>query len=120
MAYQQLVRYLRISPKKLRLLGKIIRGQKPEAAITQLSIQGQKGAKFIADGIKTALNNAPQENVDISSFVISSLSCQKGPVFMRRWIKSRGRSTPKRKPTTHLVINFVPPKEKPVKHRNGS
>lgn len=105
--YSHEVRYLRVSQKKLRQVGKLVKGLTANDAIRQLNLQPQKGAKFLAKAVATAKNNAEQAGVKIEGLTISSISVQKGPNFMRRWIKPKGRSTPKRKPTSHAFILFV-------------
>lgn len=109
--YSHEVRYLRVGQKKLRQVGKLVKGLSANDAIRQLNLQPQKGAKFLAKAVATAKNNAEQAGVKIEQLVISSISVQKGPTFMRRWIKPKGRSTPKRKPTSHAVILFVDKKD---------
>jgi large subunit ribosomal protein L22 len=107
MIYQHEVRYLRISQKKLKQVGKLVRGQTANDAIRNLKLQPQKGATFLAKAIAAAKNNAEQAGVKLEKMTISSIAAQKGPIFMRRWIRAKGRSTPKRKPTSHAVILFV-------------
>ena len=111
MTYSHQVRYLRISQKKLKQVGKLVRGQTAGEGIRNLKLQPQKGASFLAKAIAAAKNNAEQAGVKIDKLTISSISAQKGPVFMRRWIRAKGRSTPKRKPTSHAVILFIEPKD---------
>lgn len=110
MTYTHTVRYLRVSQKKLGHISRLVRGHTATEAIAILSLQPQKGAKFIAKAIGAAKNNATQGGVKLEKMVISSVAAQKGPIFMRRWIKPKGRSTPKRKPTSHANILFIEPK----------
>lgn len=110
MVYQQRVKYLRIAPKKLSLMGKAVVGMNPATAQEFLSVQRQKAAGQLATAIGTAINNAAQVNIDLASTVIIGISAQKGPVFMRRFIVSKGRAMPKRKPTSHTLILFGKPK----------
>lgn len=107
MTYSHTVRYLRISQKKLALVGKVVRGLTAPEAVRQLMQQPQKGARFLAKAITAAQNNAEQQGVKLDNMIISSISAQRGPTFMRRWIKPKGRATPKRKPTSHAVVLFV-------------
>lgn len=112
MVYQQRVRYLRIAQKKLSLIGKAVIGMSPATAREFLSVQSQKGAAQLATAIATAENNAAQSNIDLAKTVIIGISASKGPTFMRRFIVSKGRAMPKRKPTTHTTILFGKPKVK--------
>lgn len=111
MVFTHKVKYLRIAPKKLRLIGKAVIGMAPKPAVEFLSVQRQKGAAQLATAITAAENNASQANLDLAQTVIIGISAQKGPTFMRRWIVSKGRSLPKAKPTTHAFILFGKPKK---------
>ncbi len=116
MVYAHTVKYLRIAPKKLSLMGKEVIGMHPKDASTLLSVQRQKAAHQLATAITAAENNASQSNIDLSKMVVIGVSAQKGPSFMRRFIVSKGRALPKAKPTTHAVIIFGEPKvKKPTK-----
>jgi len=110
MVFQQRVKYLRIAPKKLSLMGKAIIGMAPATAREFLSVQRQKSAAHLGAAIATAENNAAQVNIDLAKTVVIGVSAQRGPVFMRRFIVSKGRAMPKRKPTTHTLILFGKPK----------
>lgn len=115
MEYRHPVRYLRVAPKKMALMSKEIIGKTPEQACEWLSVQNQKSARYLASAIAAAINNAAQERIDLNKTVVIGVSNQKGPVFMRRWIVSKGRALPKRKPTTHSFILFGHKKVKPAK-----
>lgn len=111
MVYRHPVKYLRIAPKKMTLIGKTVVGMSPVAAQEFLSIQRQKAAAQLATAIGAAINNAAQVNVDLNTMVIIGVSAQKGPIFMRRFIVSKGRAMPKRKPTSHVNVLFGKAKE---------
>ena len=106
---------MRVSQKKLTQLGKILRGKTIDQAVAFLTLQPQKGADILKKAVLAARNNAEQEGVKINNLTIAGVACQKGPIFMRRWIKAKGRSTPKRKPTSHAMIVFAD--AKPVKEK---
>lgn len=107
MLYSHQVKYLRISPKKLQQVAKLVKGQKTAQAINILLVQKQKGASMLAKAIEAAQNNASQVNIDLTKFKLVGIACSKGPVFMRRWIRLRGTAAPKRKYTTHARLDFV-------------
>lgn len=104
MKHSHTVKYLRIAPKKLALISKTIKGKPVLSAIDYLGIQKQKGGGLIGKALKTAINNIEAAGHKTDDAKVLAVSVQKGPVFMRRWIRSRGRATPKRKPTSHLTV----------------
>ncbi|OGK20591.1 hypothetical protein A3C23_05350 [Candidatus Roizmanbacteria bacterium RIFCSPHIGHO2_02_FULL_37_13b] len=52
------IKYLRISPKKLRLLVDDIKRQTPRVALELLPLSSKRGSKFLFKAIKSAVNNA--------------------------------------------------------------
>jgi len=118
MSYQHKVRFMRVSPKKLRMVAKLILGKNTKTALDILTVQKQKGSSLLYKAISAAVNNAEANNIDVTKMDIISISSNKGPVFMRRWIRPRGMSQPKRKYTSHALIVFGQKKKK-VKTRKA-
>ena len=106
MKYQHTVKFVRVAPKKVRIFAKGLKGLEVKAAEDYLLVQKQKSAVLIGKALKAALNNAEQEGVKTDGAKVLAVSANKGPVFMRRWIRARGRALPKRKPTAHITITI--------------
>lgn len=104
MKHSHTVKYLRIAPKKLSLISKTVKGKTVKNAVDYLGVQKQKGGDFISKALMSAINNIEATGVKTDDAKILAVLVQKGPVFMRRWIRARGRATPKRKPTSHLTV----------------
>lgn len=105
--YIHKVTYLRISPQKLRLVGRAIKGKTVADADAFLAVQHQKGARALRKAIAAGVHNAAAVGHKTDNFIIGSVATQKGPTFMRRFIRAKGRATPKIKPTAHANIIFI-------------
>ncbi|QFR38633.1 50S ribosomal protein L22 [Candidatus Gracilibacteria bacterium 28_42_T64] len=98
---------IRISPKKLRVIAEIIRGQDAESALKFLKFAPKKGAdilyKILFSAVKNAENNDNQKLTDLS---IETLLIQKGIVYKRGNPVSRGRSHRILKRTSNIKLEL--------------
>lgn len=102
------VKYLRISPKKIKALGKTVVGLTPKDAIDRLFFMTNKAAKLLAQVVKTAAADA-QNNLkqDASTLRIKTVQVLKGPA-MKRWQPvSRGMAHSIKKRMSHLKVVLV-------------
>ncbi len=100
------VRYLRISPRKLRLVADLVRGQQVGKALQVLQFTPKRGAQFLAKAVRAAVANVEQleRGVDVDSLVIKSVVVDGGPTLKRFLPRAHGRATPIRKRTSHLTV----------------
>lgn len=112
------VKYLKISPKKVRELAKLTVGLKPEEAENRLILLSSKASRLLTSSISSARNNAVNNlKMDPASLIIKSVSIQKGP-FLKRWQPvSRGVAHRIKKRTSHIkvTLNEVKPVRTTVK-----
>ena len=67
-------RYIRISPRKIRLVMDQVRGMQVEKALNKLSFAPQKGARILKKLIDSAVANAEQNaNVDVDLLYIKKI-----------------------------------------------
>lgn len=101
------IKYLHISPKKMKALGKIVVGLTPTDAIDRLRMSSSKGAKLLLQAIKSVQANAKNNlKLNESSLKIKTISVLKGPV-MKRWQPvSRGMAHQIKKKMTHLKVTL--------------
>jgi len=99
------VKYIRVSPRKIRLVMDQVRGRKVEEALNILSFAPQKGARILIKLINSAVANAEQNSdVDVDSLYVKRLYADEGPT-MKRWRpRAQGRATRINKRTSHLTI----------------
>ena len=98
-------RFIRISPRKIRLVMDQVRGEKVEAAINQLTFAPQKGARILKKLLSSAVANAEQDtNVDVDTLYIKQIYANEGPTLKRWRPRAQGRATRIRKRTSHLTV----------------
>lgn len=98
-------KFIRVSPRKIRLVMDQVRGRKVEEALNILSFAPQKGARILKKLINSAVANAEQNSdVDVDSLYVKRLYADEGPT-MKRWRpRAQGRATRINKRTSHLAI----------------
>ena len=99
------VKRIRISPQKLQLVARAVKGMKAENAILQLGFLPKKGALFIKDAIKSAVANAENNHgLDIDRLYIADARVSKSLVMKRFRARARGRGAKILKPFSNLEI----------------
>lgn len=98
-------KYLKISPRKVALVVKAIRGLSLNEALEKLQFIGKSASPFLAKTIKSALANAQNKGqTKAEELKIKSLEVLVGPSFKRWRPVSRGRAHPYKRRTTHLRV----------------
>jgi large subunit ribosomal protein L22 len=100
-----ILRFVRISPRKTRMLVDLIRGKNALVAESQLRWQPGKPAIVVLKLLRSAIANAVH-NSDLvkESLTIKSIMVDGGPVLKRFTPKAFGRGTAIRKPTSHITL----------------
>ena len=105
MESRAVARYIRISPRKIRLIMDEIRGRRIEEALNQLSFSPQKGAFILKKLINSAVANAEQNfEMDVDKLFIKRIYADEGPTLKRFRPRAMGRATRIRKRTSHLTV----------------
>ena len=100
-------KYVRISPRKIRLIMDQIRGRDVEDALNQLSFSSKKGANILKKLINSAVANAQQNSdVDVDKLYINRIYADEGPVLKRFRPRAMGRATRIIKRTSHLTVKL--------------
>jgi len=98
---------IRISPKKLRVVAEVIRGQKTSEALQFLKFAPKKWADILYKILHSAVSNAENNNKqDADSLYIEKLVIHKGIVYKRGNPVSRGRMHPILKRTSNIVLEL--------------
>jgi large subunit ribosomal protein L22 len=105
MEVRAIARYVRISPRKIRLVMDQVRGKKVEEALNILSFAPQRGARLLKKVINSAVANAEQNSgLDVDSLFIKRIYADEGPTLKRFRPRALGRATRIRKRTSHLTV----------------
>jgi len=98
-------RYVRVSPRKVRLVMDQIRGKKVEEALNLLSFASQRAAKILIKLINSAVANAQQSSdIDVDKLYIEKIFADEGPILKRFRPRAMGRATGILKRTSHLTV----------------
>ena len=101
-------RYLRISPRKMRIVADVVRGKNAQAAITTLEFMPQKAAAMVRRGIQDAYGNLVDQNrderIDDGALIVKTIMVDEAPVIKRFQPVSRGRAHPILKRSSHLTV----------------
>jgi ribosomal protein L22 len=102
-------RFLRVAPRKARLVADQVRGMPVEEARSQLQFSTRGAARDIAKLIDSAAANA-EANHDLvaDELRVADIRVDEGPV-LRRWrARARGRATRVEKRTSHVSVALTP------------
>lgn len=99
-----IARYLRISPRKMRLVIDTIRRKPAGQAFAILRMQKRKAARMAEKLLKSAVANAKVLGLKEDRLYISDIRADSGPTFKRFMARSMGRADRILKRTTHLSI----------------
>ncbi len=105
MDVKAVVRHVRISPQKVRMLAGAIKGKPVEKAMDTLKFMPQKAAGIVGKVLRSAIANADQQpDIDIDTLVVGNLIVDCGPMFKRFRARARGRGTRILKRTSHVTV----------------
>jgi large subunit ribosomal protein L22 len=96
-----LLKFIRVSPMKSRLIAREVQGMNAEEAMAALEFTPNKAAKIIYKVIASAVANSGSEAQDC---VITSCRVDNGPVLKRFRPRARGMASGIRKPTAHILV----------------
>src|SRR3954471_15930460 len=102
-------RYVRIAPRKARLIADQVRGMHIESARALLQFSPRGAAHPIHKLINSAAANA-ENNHDLigDEMRISSITVDEGPTLRRFRPRAMGRATPINKRTSHIRVPLTP------------
>jgi ribosomal protein L22 len=102
-------RYVRIAPRKARLVADQIRGLHIEKARALLRFSPRGAAHDIHKLIDSAAANA-ENNHDLigDEMRVSSITVDEGPTLRRYRPRALGRATPINKRTSHIAVALTP------------
>ena len=102
-------KWLRISPRKARLVVEHIRGRTVPEARTVLAFTDRAAAREVEKLLRSAVSNAEANHGLIGDdLVVKTVFVDAGPVIKRWRPRARGRSAQVRKRTCHITVTLVP------------
>ena len=105
-----IARYVRMSPRKVRLVVDQIRGKSVNEATALLMYSKKAAAEPVSKTLRSAVANAQDRSQDTGDFVdvdelfVKEAFVDEGPT-LRRWrARAQGRAAPIRKRTSHITV----------------
>ena len=98
-------KYVRISPRKARLVADAVRGMGVEEALNKLKFTPKKAAGLVSKVIASAVANASNEsNADVDKLYVKAAFVDGGPTLKRWRPRAMGRAFIIRKRTSHITV----------------
>jgi large subunit ribosomal protein L22 len=106
MVVKSVGRYIRVSPRKARLVIDIIRGRDVSDALDILRNSSKAVARTIERILNVGVSNAEdnEEITDVDNLYIKEAYVDQGPTMKRFRPRAMGRATRIRKRTSHITI----------------
>ncbi len=106
------LRYVRMTPRKMRMVIDLIRGRDVPEALTVLKYLSRAAVPVVEKVLNSAVANAGQRELgDPESLKISKAYVDGGPVLKRFQPRAMGRAAPIHKRTSHVTIVVSPTKK---------
>ena len=105
-------RYMRVAPRKARLVADQVRGLSVPEARTLLDFSARGAARDIGKLIASAAANAEANHELVADELrVAEISVDEGPTLKRWRARARGRATRIDKRTTHVSVALTPTEE---------
>ena len=98
-------KYIRIAPRKLRIVMNLIRGKKVNEAFAILQFTPKVGSEVVEKVLRSAVANAEHNNdMNVDNLVVSSCFVDQGPTMKRIHPRSRGQAFKILKRSSHDTV----------------
>lgn len=106
MEARAVTRYVRVPPRKARLVIDLIRGRNINEALTAVRFTRKQAARVIEKTLRSALANAQQNHGvrDVDQLFVKEAYVDQGPVLKRYRPRAMGRVNMIRHRTSHITI----------------
>ncbi|MFM2066458.1 MAG: hypothetical protein RLZZ584_1367 [Pseudomonadota bacterium] len=105
METQAIVRGVRLSCDKGRLVADMVRGKKVDQALNILTFTPKKAAGIIKKALESAIANAEHnDGADIDELKVTSIYVEQGATLKRFAARAKGRGNRISKPTCHIYV----------------
>ena len=105
METKAILRGVRLSEQKGRLVADLVRGKSVEQALNILTFSPKKGAKIIKKVVESAIANAEHnDGADIDELRVKSIYVEQGMTLKRFTARAKGRGNRISKPTCHIYV----------------
>ena len=98
-------KYIRISPRKVKIVIDLIRGKSAEEAQAILTYTPKAAAPVVLKVLNSAIANAENnQNLNRKDLIVAEVYANPGPTLKRYVARSRGSASPMLKRTSHISV----------------
>ena len=99
------VKYVRVAPRKAKIVVDLIRGKQVDQALAILAYTPKAAAPYVEKLLNSAIANAENNlEMDRASLYVAEVYANQGPTLKRYWARSHGRADMIKKHTSHITI----------------
>ncbi len=110
--------YLHISPRKVRLVARAVKGMDVNRALLELRILVKRASNPLGKLLQSAVQNAVHDSgQDASRLYVKSIHVDAGPTSKRQMARAFGRGATIRKRTSHIFLKLGVRGEKDIKRK---
>lgn len=106
METRAVLRFVRVPPRKARLVIDLIRGRDVQEALSIVRFTPKRAARVVEKVLKSAVANAQHNHGvrEVDRLFVKAAVVDEGPRW-KRWVpRAMGRATPIQKRTSHITI----------------
>ncbi len=105
METKAILRGVRLSAQKGRLIADQVRGKKVDQALNILAFSPKRGAKIVRKVVESAIANAEHnDGADIDELRVKTIHVEEGMTLKRFQARAKGRGNRILKPTCHIYV----------------
>jgi large subunit ribosomal protein L22 len=105
METKAIVRGVRLSADKGRLVADLVRGKRVDLALNILTFTPKKAAGIVKKALESAIANAEHnDGADIDELSVKSIYVEQGTTLKRSSARAKGRGNRISKPTCHIYV----------------
>lgn len=102
---QAVAKYIRIAPRKVRLVVDLIRGKRVGEALAILTYTPRGASPVVEKVLRSAMANAENNhNLDVDKLVVKEIFVDQGPTLKRFHPRAQGRAYSILKRTSHITV----------------
>ena len=106
METKAILRGVRLSAQKGRLVADMVRGKPVDQALNILAFSPKKGAEIIRKVVESAIANAEHnDGADIDTLKVKTITVEEGTSLKRFTARAKGRGNRILKPTCHIYVS---------------
>lgn len=96
--------YLRMAPRKVRLIASMIKGLPANEAEAQLVLNPRKAKEPVLKLLRSAISNSKQKDMKIENLFVKEARVDNGPVLKRFLPRAQGRASSIQKKSSHITL----------------